>query len=151
MNLRMVLRAACLSAAIGAALHARAESFTSSALSAGSASSGSVSNSLHGSSKSSTPDEKTADADYRITEIAQAPERAGIARVTLQADGPQQSMVLDLPRAVVDVQGLAQGDLVHAQQRVYGLEFSRGEEREAFYLVLADDWYAELAAHPVNL
>jgi hypothetical protein len=40
---------------------------------------------------------------------------------------------------------------VHAQRRVYGFEFARGDTREAFYLVLADEWYDELAARPVQL
>lgn len=131
--------------------HAYADSFTSSASSAGSASSGSVSASLRGSSNSSTGGDKTADGDYRIIEVAKAPDRAGIARVTMQAEDPQQKIVLDLPQAIAEKQGLARGDLVHAQRRVYGFEFARAETREAFYLVLADDWYDELAARPVSL
>ena len=151
MTFPLVLRLACLAAIAGAALNVHADSFTSSASSAGSASSGSVSNSLRGSSNSSTGGDKTADGDYRIIEVAEAPDRAGIARVTMQADDPQQRIVLDLPQAIVAKQGLGRGDLVHAQHRVYGFEFARGDTREAFYLVLADDWYDELAARPVSL
>jgi len=152
MNFPFAFHHVCIAATLCAVLQVHAESFTSSALSAGSASSGSVSESLHGSSHSSTRDDKTtADADYRVTEIAQAPKRDGIARVTLQADDPQQSLMLDLPQAIVDAQGLGRGDVVHAQPRVYGLVFSRGADREAFYLVLADDWYTGLAARPVSL
>jgi hypothetical protein len=151
MTLPVVLRLACLAATVGVASNVHAESFTSSASSAGSASSGSVSNSLRGSSNSSTGGDKTADGDYRIIEVAKAPDRAGIARVTMQADDPQQRIVLDLPQAIVERQGLGRGDVVHAQHRVYGFEFARGDTREAFYLVLADDWYDELAARPVSL
>jgi hypothetical protein len=145
------IRLTGLAVAMGLSLHAHADSFTSTASSAGSASSGSVSASLRGSSNSSTGGDKTADADYRIIEVAAAPERAGFARLTMQADDPQQRIVLDLPQAVVQQQRLAPGGLVHAQHRVYGLEFARGDTREAFYLVLADDWYDELAARPVRL
>ena len=132
-------------AVAGMAVHAHAESFASSASSAGSASSGSVSDSLSDSSNSSTKDEKKADGDYRITDVAEAPDRAGFRRVTMQADNSPQRIVLDLPKAVLDKQGLARGDLVRAQQRVYGFEFARGDTREAFYLVLADNWHEELA------
>lgn len=151
MSLPFSFHRVCLAAALCAVVQAHAESFTSSALSAGSASSGSVSDSLHGSSKSSARDEKVADADYRITDVAKAPDRAGIARLTLQADDPQKSLVLDLPQAIVDARGLGRGDVVRAQRRVYGLELTRGAERETFYLVLADDWFSGLAARPVSL
>jgi hypothetical protein len=135
--------------------HAHAESFASSASSAGSASSGSVSDSLNGSSNSSkTDDDKKADGDYRITDVAEAPNRAGFRRITMQADGipadnVQQRIVLDLPAAVLDKQGLGRGDLVRAQHRVYGFEFARTDTREAFYLVLADKWHAELTPRVV--
>ena len=145
------LRLACVAAALGATVLAHAESFTSSASSAGSASSGSVSDSLRGSSNSSTGNGKTADGDYRIIEVAKAPDRAGIARITMQADDPEQRIVLDLPRAIVEREGLARGDVVRTRTQVYGLEFARGDTKEAFYLVLADDWNRELEARPVHL
>ena len=144
-------RRACVAAALSAALFAHADSFTSSASSAGSASSGSVSGSLRGSSNSSTGGDKAAAADYRIIEVAKAPDRAGIARITMQADDPQQRIVLDLPRDIVDKESLSPGDVVRTRKHVYGYEFARGDTHEAFYLVLADDWYGELAARPVRL
>jgi len=145
------LRLTCVAAALSATLLAHADSFTSSASSAGSASSGSVSGSLRGSSNSSTGGDKAAAADYRIIEVARAPDRTGIARITMQADDPQQRIVLELPRAIVDKQSLAPGDVVRTRKQVYGFEFARGDTHEAFYLVLADDWYGELAARPVRL
>ena len=146
-----LLRLACAAAVLGAAMFAHADSFTSSASSAGSASSGSVSDSLRGSSKSSTGGDKAAAGDYRIIEVAKAPDRAGIARITMQADDPQQRIVLDLPRETFAKQHLGRGDIVHAQHRVYGIEFARGDTREAFFLVLDDDWHGELAARPLSL
>jgi hypothetical protein len=150
------LQSAALVAALACTLPAQADSFASSASSAGSASSGSVSDSLSGSSKSSSDDDKkTANGDYRIIDVAEAPARAGFARVTLQAEAgaaADQRLVLDLPQAIVKQQALGRGDRVHAQQRAYGFEFARSENtREPFYLVLADDWYGELSARQVRL
>jgi len=150
MNSSTALRI-CLAIGLGTSLHAHAESFASSASSAGSASSGSVSDSFRGSSNSSKDDDKKADGDYRIIEVADSPDRAGIARITMQADAPGQRIVLDLPRETFARQHLGQGDIVHAQHRVYGIEFARGDTREAFFLVLDDDWHGELAARPLSL
>jgi type IV secretory pathway TrbL component len=146
-SLRLIVAAG----ALGFALQAHAESFASSASSAGSASSGSVSDSLSGSSNSSHGDRKVADGEYRIIQIAATPDRAGRTRVTMQADDPQQRIVLDLPQATFDQQGLAAGDVMYAHNRVYGVEFGRGDTRQPFYLVLADEWYGELASRPVGI
>lgn len=151
MNIPLKLRLACFLVMTGSAFHAHAESFASSASSAGSASSGSVSGSLRDSSNSSSRDEKRADGNYRIIDVAEAPGRTDFRRVTMQADDTQQRIVLDLPSAVMDKQALGRGDLVYAQNRVYGLEFARGDTREAFYLVLADNWHDELAPRLVGL
>lgn len=129
---------------------AQAELLTSSASSAGSASSASVSDSLSGSSNSSRDTSKTADGDYRITDVSEVPGRTGIVRVNMQTDGSQEGrIVLDLPLAVLKNHGLGRGDLVRAKRRVYGLQFARASTREAFFLVLADDWHGELAPRPV--
>ncbi|MES2125707.1 MAG: hypothetical protein V4463_00400 [Pseudomonadota bacterium] len=144
------LRLACLAGALGLALNAHAESFASSASSASSASVGSVSDSFRGSSNSSTGGNRTADGTYRIIDIAPVADRAQMARVTMQGEKPEQRIVLDLPKNTFDQQRLGKGDLVHAQNRVYGIEFARDDTRQAFYLVLADAWYGELAARPVG-
>jgi len=135
-----------------AAPRAQADSFTSSASSAGSASSGSVSGSLRGSSRSSTGgDDKSAAVDYRIVELAEAQDRPGLVRLTLRAENPEQQLVLDVPQSIADQQKLGRGDPVQARKRVYGFEFARGDTQAAFYLVLTDDWYGELAARPLGL
>ena len=148
---RLASLSATFAVASAVAFNANAEVFTSLASSAGSASSGSVSASLRSSSKSSFDGDKVADGDYRITEVAEATDRAGFARVALQRDGSQQRIVLELPQATFAKERLGPGDLVHAQQRAYGTAFARADNRQAFYLVLADDWYGELAARPVSL
>lgn len=152
MTFFQLLRLACFSAAASAMLPATADSFVSSASSAGSTSSGSVSDSLQGSSNSSDGhDKKVADGDYRILDMAPTPGRSGIASLTLEATGTPQRVVLNLPQKVVDQRGLQPGSVVHAQNRAYGIEFASVDTREAFYLVLADAWYDELASRPVTL
>lgn len=143
---------------------ARADSLASSASSAGSSASGSVSDSLHGSSNSSADSSRdgrqVANGDYRILALAPVPERPGKLRLTLQwqpalptaqvtAAADPTLLMLDLPADVVRQQDLGAGGTVHAEQRVYGIEFSRTETRQAFFLVLADDWHDDLAARPV--
>jgi hypothetical protein len=145
------LRLAFVAAALGMAMSAHADSFTSSASSAGSASSGSVSDSLSGSSNSSSGGNKTAAGPYKIIDIAQTPDRADRARLTLQGNEPQMRIVLDLPKSTFEQQGLDKGDIVYAENRPYGIEFARNDNRKAFYLVLADEWHGELAPRPVGI
>ena len=38
-----------------------------------------------------------------------------------------------------------------ARSRPYGTEFAYGPAHQAFFLVLADDWYRELQANAVQL
>lgn len=144
-----------LLAMLCAAAPAGAESLASSASSAGSASSGSVSDSLTNSSKSSSRDTKTADGDYRVIEVADLADRPGTLRLKLQhvaVAGEAGELLLTLPRQALDPRGIAAGDLVSARNRAYGIEFARAAAaqgtgaREAFYLVLNDDWHRELAA-----
>lgn len=143
---------------------AQADSLASSASSAGSSASGSVSDSLHGSSKSSADSSRdgrqVANGDYRILALAPVPERPGKLRLTLQwqqglpeaqvtAATDPALLMLDLPAEVVREQGLGTGGTVHAERRVYGIEFSRPETQKAFFLVLADEWHDDLAARRV--
>jgi hypothetical protein len=151
MSISFSFRLIVAAGALGLALQANADSFVSSASSAGSASSGSISDSLNGSSNSSKGDRKVADGEYRIIQIAQTPDRVGRTRVTMQADDPEQRVVLDLPQQTFEQQRLANGDRMYAQNRVYGIEFGRGDRHQPFYLVLADEWYGELASRPVKL
>ena len=140
--------------AAGVTAQARADSFASSASSAGSASSGSISTSLNGSSNSSSNNDKIANGAYRIDrveQLAQAPGRPGMVRLSMRAEQVDQKLTLDLPAAVFDQQHLGRGDLVDVQRRDYGFQFARNDTRSAFFLVLADDWHDELAARPVTL
>ena len=148
--------------ALGLALAApvRADSLASSASSAGSASSGSISDSLNGSSNSSSP-AKTAEGDYRVIEVADVAARPGMLRLTLQgvdAKANEGPLWLTLPQKALAGRPIVAGDFVSARQRPYGIEFARAAgnaqaapAREAFFLVLADDWVSDLAPRAIGL
>ena len=91
--------------------------------------------SLNGSSNSSHGDKrKVADGEYRIIQIAATPDRADRTRITMQANDPQQRIVLDLPQITFDKQQLVVGDAMYAQNRAYGIEFGRSDKHQPFYL-----------------
>jgi len=135
--------------ALSMPLAAQAASFASSASSAGSASVGSISDSFQGSSNSSSKDDDVAAGEYRVIEVAQAARGGDHVAVTLQALEGDRHFTLTLPRTVWAEQGLAAGDRVQVAARPYGFEFARAADHNAFYLVLADDWYGELQARPL--
>jgi hypothetical protein len=115
---------------------------------------GSASTSLQTSSDSSTKRTAAADGDYKIVEMAQVAERPGTVRMKLQALAERATdgeFFLYLPQAAVEQGQLAQGRVVTARQRPYGVEFASAQTRRAFFLVLDDDWYRELQTHPVVL
>ena len=148
-------RLACI-ALLGAAaaLPCQADSIASSASSAGSASLGSLSDSVHGSSTSSSGDKKVADGDYQVRAIAALADRPGMLRLTLQAPGAEGdagAFLLDLPQKALGAQGIAAGELVAVHHRPYGLAFARGPAHEAFFLVLDDDWHSDLDARALTL
>jgi hypothetical protein len=143
--------------ALASAGPALADSLASSASSASSESVGSVSTSFGKSSDSSSKTTTAAVGDYKIVALAAAPDRQGMLRVKLQAvahNSGDAEFFLFLPQAVADGVRLAEGGIVSARQRPYGTEFAygaHGSERQAFFLVLADDWYRELQSRAVQL
>lgn len=149
MPLRRTL--ACLALLHAAAVPAWAESLASSASSGASASVGSLSDSLHGSSDSSSPN-RVADGDYRVIDVAAIDAQPGLMRVTLApaaaADGAQ-TLTLDLPQPVAQASRLVPGAIVAARTRPYGVEFANGQPQRPFFLVLADEWYRELRSRPL--
>ncbi len=111
---------------------------------------GSVSNSITGSSKTAV----AAAGDYQLIQVAAADNRPGVLQLTLRPVGGQDAagdIVLSLPQKAFDNSGLAQGDTVAARERAYGLEFANAQTRAAFFLVMSDASYRELASHPVVL
>lgn len=146
----------CLLAAL-AGLHCSFAGAASSAASMASESIGFSIGSISGSiTRSSASSSQTTTAvapgDYRVVEIAVVDARPGMLRLALEPAAPdagQQAFGLELPRETVAQARLAPGRLVTAQARPYGIEFAAGEPRQAFFLVLADDWYRELHAVPL--
>ena len=131
-----------------------ADSSASSASSAGSASLGSLSDSVKGSSKSSSGETKVADGDYRVIEVAELADRPGMLQVTLQAmlrQGEDGALWLTLPRQALARRTLAAGDVVSASRRPYGVEFAHADTRAAFFLLLAGAWAQDLDPHAVTL
>jgi hypothetical protein len=130
-----------------------ASSAASSASDSLSTSVGSVSNSFRGSSESSDRPARTADGDYRVTEVAAADEaQPGMLKLTLAPTaGEGEAFALVLPQKAVDAGGLAVGEVVRAQNRPYGVEFANAGTHQPFFLVLQDDWYRELGSNPVTL
>jgi hypothetical protein len=149
----------CLAGLIAAlSSPAWAESFASSASSAGSASIGSLSDSVQGSSRSSSGETKVAEGEYRVVDVAVLADRPGMLQLKLQASaiaGDKGELWLTLPQQALGARALSAGDVVLARQRPYGIEFARAMAaapgREAFFLVLADDWRRELDPQPLKL
>ena len=121
-------------------------------------SSGSVADSFGASSNSSSKTVTAANGDYKIVAMAAAPGREGLLRLTLRATAERAApdeFYLYLPQATAAQARLVQGGIVSARARPYGTEFAYGsqdsEAKQAFYLVLADDWYRELRTQAVQL
>jgi hypothetical protein len=119
---------------------------------------GSVSNSLGRSSESSKGGDKTAAAgDYKIMAVGEVPDApVATLRLTLQAvadnkAGAEDELYLTLPRAAFEQARLRPGHIVTATPRPYGIEFSMAGSREAFFLVLHDEWYRDLQTQLVAL
>ena len=138
-----------------------AESVASSAASTASSAASSASNSLEASSGSSSKGTTTAAGDYRIEAVTVAADRPGMVRLALHPAGnadkrepfvndKRQPFVLVLPQRTAEEQGLARGDTVSVRERAYGFEFARADTRQAFYLVLGDEWQRELDARPLD-
>jgi len=135
-----------------AAVPCRADSFASSASSAGSASVGSLSDSIRDSSGSST--HKVAEGQYRIIDVA-AGDRPDELRLKMQhvahAGDDAAVIYLDVPRPALGDRAAAPGDIIGVRQRPYGYEFAWADTGVAFFLALAADWRRELEPRPVQL
>lgn len=152
-TIRHLLAAAALTALASATVPAlAASSAASSASDSLSTSVGSVSDSFTNSSESSGGNGRTANGDYKVTDVAVADARPGTLRLTLQPTaGEGKAFELYLPQKAAEAGGVAVGEVVRAQNRAYGVEFARADNQQAFFLVLEDAWYQELASNPVTL
>lgn len=136
------------------ALPAVAASSASSASSdAASTSVGSVSTSFEKSSNSSSgKDANVAEGEYRIVEVADAAQRPGAMRLKLQAvakPGADNEFFLYLPRQALEQGRLAEGQIITAKHRSFGMEFAKAAN--AFFLVVKDAWHNELSTKAITL
>jgi hypothetical protein len=129
-------------------------STASSASEGASASVGSLSDSVKGSSNSSTGDAKVAEGNYTVTEVVALADAPGTVQLKLQAvaqAGVAGELLLRVPQRTLDQAGLAAGQIVTARQRPYGVEFSKAADGAAFFLALSEGWLRELQNNPVTL
>ena len=165
-------------AATLAAAPAAADTLASSAIfNSFSASVGSISTSFNASSDASSPGRPLRTGEYRVLQIAAAPGREGYARLTLRAQAPvalsasgsisgaQAEMAdaaatvddvhLFLPHETVARAALAEGQVIRARARPYGLELAKAAAPELaaqpFFLVVADEWLDDLQTRAVKL
>jgi hypothetical protein len=135
-------------------LPALAGSLSTSSAAGGSSASSASSASVNKSSDSSSTNKTTAEGPYRIIDVAAVPGRSGTVRVKLQALADTSAggeLVVYMPQQALDRSQLGAGQTVTARQRPYGMEFAVTETQKAFFLVVDDDWYRELASNPVVL
>jgi hypothetical protein len=145
-----------LALACGAlALPAHAASSAASSVSESlTTSSGSFSESFEGSSNSSSRTKRIAQGEYRVVEVLAVADQPEKRRLHLQAvaeDSADGEFFLTLPAAALAGTPVAEGQIVSAKSRVYGLEFVAAATGAPFYLVLEDDWQRELKSRPVVL
>lgn len=112
---------------------------------------GSASNSLRGSSNASSPGGGHAAGDFRVVAIAAADD-ADRARLALEPmpGNRSEAILLELPRRTLVQTPVAVGDVISAEPQPYGTQFTLAVTRQAFFLVLDDAWYRELAARRVR-
>ena len=139
----------------GILLSSAAEAASSAASSASDSASDSVgasSRSITQSSNSSSGDRKTAAGDYKVIEMAEVEGRPGMLKLRLQAAGDEKTeFFLTLPRQAALSGHVAEGGMVRANERPYGIEFAAVADNKAFFLVVDDDWHKELQSRPVTL
>jgi hypothetical protein len=152
----VALALATVGSASALAAGASASSVGSSAVGGSSASVGASSDSIgtssNTSSDSSSKADKVAEGKYKVIELAAADGRPGRMRLKLQpvdAGDAAESFDLYLPLATVEQARLAEGGLVSALRRPYGLEFAHADSGKAFFLVLHDGWHRDIASRPV--
>lgn len=131
-----------------------AESLAGSSAAGGSSASSaasSASDSASASSNSSTKLVTDAQGPYRVVMITPALDDERIVRVTLEQGQASDTLQLRLPRVVAERAGLLPGDTVIAMPRPYGVQFSRADQTEPFFLVIRDEVHREFAQTPVRL
>ena len=131
-----------------------AESLAGSSAAGGSSASSaasSASDSASASSNSSTKLVTDARGPYRVVMITPALDDGRFVRVTLEQGQASNTLQLRLPRVVAERAELMLGATVMATPRPYGVQFSRADQTEPFFLVIHDEVHQEFAQTPVRL
>ncbi len=153
-NILSPLRFAAALAVFSTALCAHAGSLSAS--SASSESVGSSSTSIEKSSDSSSAKDKVAQGQYQVLAIAAVQDQPDMLRVHLHgvAAAASDEFVLVLPREAVARGQLAEGQVIEAQHRAFGVAFAALDTEgnaNPFFLVLDDVWHREIESRPVTL
>ena len=118
-------------------------------------SSGSISDSITGSSHSSSPDNKQVKGDLRVIDMADLADRPDMVQLRLQPVAANATaddqLLLTLPRVAAAQGHVAKDGIVTALQRPYGIEFASGQPHAAFFLALADDYVRDMKMAPLAL
>jgi hypothetical protein len=117
-------------------------------------SSASISDSLTDSSHSSSPANRQAQGDYKVIEMAAVADHPDYVELHLQpvsTNTAGEEIYLRLPRVAAEQGHVANGAVVTALQRPYGIEFAANQPRAAFFLALADDVVRDMKLAPVTL
>lgn len=146
----VALTAACLFPATEAPA---ASSTASLASKSASDSVGSISDSSQTSSGGSSKTTNVAAGDYRVVAIAPVAERTDLMRMTLRAgaDGSSDEVQLLLPVKVAQASGVAEGHVLTARPRPYGVEFVDGQSKAPLFLVMNNDWQRDLGTQALSL
>ena len=135
----VVSTSALLSPVAHASLYSLSESISTTV--------GSISDSVRGSSRAIN----VAEGDYKVIDVAQAEDKLGQTRLTLQAAGDvQQTPFYLFVPAAAGPNVVARGDIVTASKRPYGLAFAQAEATTPFVLVLDQAWLKELQPNIVS-
>ena len=117
-------------------------------------SSASISDSLTDSSHSSSPNNRQAQGDYKVIEMAEVADHPDYVELHLQPVATNtvgEEIYLRLPRTAAEQGHVGNGAIVTALQRPYGIEFAANQPRAAFFLALADDVVRDMKLAPVTL
>lgn len=131
-----------------------ASSATSVVSDSASSTASSASDSVKGSSNSSSRGTGMAAGDYRLIQVADTADRAGMVTMRLaRADQPAVAHELEvtLPKTAFSTGSLNVGEILRVREKAYGWELVNAGTQQAFFLVLADKWHKDLSLKPVVL
>ena len=151
-NLKKKLALLLLMASMLPAVSSYGASFSISVSDSISSSLTAISDSLGKSSKGSSNAVKTAQGDYKITDIAAADGPHNRMKLALRAPGEdrEKDLYLYLPVDDYNRSNLGVGQIVKAVPQEYGVAFFQELTKQPFAVVLADNWIKDLNPNPVS-